>query len=931
MKKRPISLSIFFPAYNEEANIAASVAQAETVAKTITDTYEIIVVNDGSQDKTGAIADTLAAENPHIRVVHHAPNQGYGAAVWSGIQAARYDYVFFTDADLQFDLSELTKLVAYVPKYRVVLGYRAKRRDPFMRLLNAKGWNLLNRFLFGLKVKDIDCAFKLFERKLLQDLPLKSRGAMLSAELLIHLQRRGTVFKEVPVTHLPRTWGSPTGAEPKVILRAFNELFQTYRGQLGNVSHRQLVKFAIVGVANTLLDLLLYVVLTRTTTYFSDHLIVAKALTFFIGSVFSFFTNRAWTFRRKTHVNLGEIGRFYLTVGIALVINVLSLFVLLRIFPQHDLLAVLVATIFTFAWNFVVSKFWVFASRERKLSYLTIPPLDAALLIALISATLVSMILWLRIDTYPPHWDMANHLHNSLTYTDDFRKILESENLKQMLRTAYTFFIGRETYYPPFLYWTSAPFILAFGRTFMAAVLSNSIFLVILTFTSYAIGRKLWNRTTGILTALVVLTYPFIVGQFHEFQLDMPLTVMAFFALWALLQTNRWQNWGWSFLFGVIFGLGMLTKWPLPAFLIGPVVYELTGRIRAILRLPPDVRGVEYKKLGIGLALSALGLLLAAGPWYGRHSLSLKKNLGINWQTGTGEGDPSPLSSASLRLYSDVLLKAQIRLLMLVPFVIGIVTTFLRKENLHKNGVILAMLLGGYSVMTLYNNKDYRFIEPVLGAVAVLSVYWISQLVKPWRYLAITYVVCVAIFQFLSVGWGSRLFPTLVPKIEVSVPDIQEGKFWITVWEFTGYGSGPPKAQVWPQEEIIETIYKTNQQQAEPQSLIRLAMYYRDNMEFNRENVRYTILQKQYPMTIVPGPPATFHCGNVDYVIATTPDGIADAVFRDFPYYQDYYYDDKNAGPPQLPRLTTPLCQLKPIYQNTLPNKAGVYVWQVIR
>ncbi len=230
---KPLSLSILFPAYNEEANIEETICQAKAVAEKITTDYEIIVVNDGSKDLTADIVDLLAHNDSHIKVVHHSPNQGYGAAVWSGIQAAKGDYVFFTDADLQFDLSELTKLVEHVPAHDIVIGYRAKRMDPFIRLVNAKGWNVLNRILFGLKVKDIDCAFKLFKRDIVKDLPVQSRGAMLSAELLIRLQRQGIVFKEVPVTHLPRVAGSPTGAKLSVIFRAFKEMLKVFMGELG--------------------------------------------------------------------------------------------------------------------------------------------------------------------------------------------------------------------------------------------------------------------------------------------------------------------------------------------------------------------------------------------------------------------------------------------------------------------------------------------------------------------------------------------------------------------------------------------------------------------------------------------------------------------------------------------------------------------------
>jgi putative flippase GtrA len=352
-------LSVFFPAYNEEKNIETLVRDAHRVLSRLKKEYEIIIVNDGSRDQTGEIADRLALENPRVRVIHHSPNQGYGAALLSGFQAARGEYVFFTDADLQFDLKEIKKLLVYVPAYDVVLGFRAKRRDPFMRLLNAWGWNKLNRFLFGLRVKDIDGAFKLFKTHIVKQIPVVSRGAMLSAELLTRLQREGIEFKEVPVTHLPRRAGEPTGAKPAVILRAFKEMLSLYVGELGG-THFQVMSFATIGIANTLIDVVAYTALTRGNEFFAVHLITTKILTFFLGSVFSFFTNRYVTFRRRGGSFWGEAVRFYTTVGIGIVVNASSLYVFHSVLGVHDLLAVLFATAVTFIVNFLFTKFWVF-------------------------------------------------------------------------------------------------------------------------------------------------------------------------------------------------------------------------------------------------------------------------------------------------------------------------------------------------------------------------------------------------------------------------------------------------------------------------------------------------------------------------------------------------------------------------------------------
>lgn len=227
------SLSIFFPAYNEEANIAETIKQADQMAKTVTDTYEIIIVDDGSKDETGKIVQKAITDFPNTRLITHERNKGYGEALLTGLRNSQYEWVFFSDSDLQFDLNQIHDFLPFVHEYDTIIGYRAPRMDPFMRKVNAWGWKILNRLMFGLKVKDIDCAYKLFKKTALNSvLPqMKSGGAMISAELLMRLSRNGSTFKEIPVRHFPRKAGSPTGAKPAVILRAFKELLHIYRTQ----------------------------------------------------------------------------------------------------------------------------------------------------------------------------------------------------------------------------------------------------------------------------------------------------------------------------------------------------------------------------------------------------------------------------------------------------------------------------------------------------------------------------------------------------------------------------------------------------------------------------------------------------------------------------------------------------------------------------
>jgi glycosyltransferase involved in cell wall biosynthesis len=222
------SLTIFFPCYNEEDNVQKSVDAAIKAAQLVTDDFEVIVVNDGSKDNTGKIADQIAAENHLVRVIHHPRNRGYGAALQSGYGGAIKDTVFYTDGDLQFDITEIQKLWPLLEEYDVVTGYRIKRMDPFIRRLNSFGWTSLTRMLFRIPVRDVNCAFKLFRREVVKDMKLESEGALIDAEVFAKVKKAGYKIAEVGVNHYPRQFGSQTGANPLVIIRAFWELFKLW-------------------------------------------------------------------------------------------------------------------------------------------------------------------------------------------------------------------------------------------------------------------------------------------------------------------------------------------------------------------------------------------------------------------------------------------------------------------------------------------------------------------------------------------------------------------------------------------------------------------------------------------------------------------------------------------------------------------------------
>jgi glycosyltransferase involved in cell wall biosynthesis len=221
-----ISVSVFFPCYNEQENVGRTVEKALTVLEKLDADFEVIIVNDGSSDETGRIADEIAGRDSRVKVVHHEPNLGYGAALQSGFKAATKDLVFYTDGDGQFDMSEMPPLLGLMEHYDIVSGYRLKRRDSFIRKFNGWAWTKLVCLLFGLKVRDIDCAFKLYKKEIFDRIELSSTGALIDAEILARAAAKGYRITQKGVHHYPRTAGVQTGASLRVIARAFRELFE---------------------------------------------------------------------------------------------------------------------------------------------------------------------------------------------------------------------------------------------------------------------------------------------------------------------------------------------------------------------------------------------------------------------------------------------------------------------------------------------------------------------------------------------------------------------------------------------------------------------------------------------------------------------------------------------------------------------------------
>ena len=219
------SLSAVLAAYNEEQAIAGTISDILGVLHNWIKDFEVIVVNDGSIDSTASIVSAIAEKDPHIRLISHTVNQGYGAALVSGFATTTKELTFFMDADGQFDIRDLSKFFPFIDTYDAVIGYRINRQDSWIRKLNAWEWKWLIRFVLGVHARDIDCAFKLLRTEFLHAYPLETRGAMINADLLFKLKQAGCTYKEIGVHHLPRHGGKATGAKLRVIIRAFRELF----------------------------------------------------------------------------------------------------------------------------------------------------------------------------------------------------------------------------------------------------------------------------------------------------------------------------------------------------------------------------------------------------------------------------------------------------------------------------------------------------------------------------------------------------------------------------------------------------------------------------------------------------------------------------------------------------------------------------------
>ncbi|GIW61524.1 MAG: hypothetical protein KatS3mg089_0376 [Patescibacteria group bacterium] len=229
MNKKLPELSIFFPFWNEEKNIEQVVTNAIAIAPRIAKKWEIIIVDDGSSDRTWEKSREIESQYSNIRIVHHHVNRGYGAALKSGFEHSQYNYIVFTDGDLQFDFSEVTKFIEVIADADIVIGYRKKRQDNLIRNILMTLLKIWDFIFFRFYFKDIDCGFKMFRREAIEALmPLRSEGAMITTEILAKAKAKKMKIKQVGVSHFPRKHGQSSGGNIPVIIRAVLETFILY-------------------------------------------------------------------------------------------------------------------------------------------------------------------------------------------------------------------------------------------------------------------------------------------------------------------------------------------------------------------------------------------------------------------------------------------------------------------------------------------------------------------------------------------------------------------------------------------------------------------------------------------------------------------------------------------------------------------------------
>lgn len=403
------------------------------------------------------------------------------------------------------------------------------------------------------------------------------------------------------------------------------------------------------------------------------------------------------------------------------------------------------------------------------------PKSDYFLLGCLVVVCILVTQWWLSQEARPPHWDFALNLEYSLGYLDSFKDF----------DVVHLFSYH---YYPPLLYWKTIPFYLIFGESLSSAVLVASIFMGLLAFSVYAIGKELWNRSTGILGAVFVLTLPLVITQFRQYQPDGPMAALVAFTLLCLIKSKEFSYRRWSLLLGAAVGAGMMMKWTYALAALLPVGYALVIAFRR-----------DWRKRLPNVAKAVFVAAIIAGPWYLAHGDSLLRDLTTNAiDAGVREGDPAVFSLAGVTYYAKNLLDVQLYLFPLLLLLVGVAVSFWKRNYLQRNIYPLLLVAGVYISFTLLTNKDARYTLPFIGGVAVLATYWVTLLGKRSRAVLTGLLVTYGLVTYAAITFGTGWLPH-----EVRILGSGKGH---TLWAQHGYIYGPPSSEEWHLESVFKKI-----------------------------------------------------------------------------------------------------------------------------
>ncbi len=388
-------------------------------------------------------------------------------------------------------------------------------------------------------------------------------------------------------------------------------------------------------------------------------------------------------------------------------------------------------------------------------------------------------IIWVLNETRPPHWDMARHLLYSVTYWDFLRhgKLLS--------------FILSYRYYPPFLYWSTLPFYAALGAKEWVSVLANNlIFGTTLLFSTYYLGKQLWNRKVGLLAAIVVITTPMIASQFREYQIDASLTAIVTLFILLLIKSNNFRETKYTIAIGIVAAIGMLDKW---TFILAVLPVLLMVTI-PILWFESEQRKQALKNFLVSFAIG----YIVVSPWYWTNIRSLASDLKYNAvQAGGAEGDPAIRSVASITWYLKNILNNQLYLIPTLLFITGLATTF-KRETLKKNLPLILTIVGNLIIFTLLRNKDARYTMPILSSVAIMATYWVFSLKPNVAKIIAGLIVIYCAFAFVTIGYNIKSIP-----VNINL-DIKGQQY--TLFGQHGYIIGQYTNEKWYQKEVVNDI-----------------------------------------------------------------------------------------------------------------------------